>query len=301
MCFITVISSLSQAIPAPPAKFSPCLCRGWKKNITLHHLHSIRIIILRNALQSPWEVRGMKHRGNHLPPVIISHPSAVLEEDPGGLGGSHVQPTDRQRKGLSWLQCPESISDLSRLLAALQLLWGLAAHEHQPYVLSVRRPLIHTELVTPKMRELLKIPEQAPFGFLKNPPGGWSVECWDPVRICEHFLKGAALWEIEDNQKFLKGVRLFIADGQKKQKHWSNSCAHEVSVLWMSWQPYKSMGDWQSSSDEYLCFEFLFLPWDLHLSPIQICIFFFQWTGLKGRHFLKIQRLYALQPLKIHD
>lgn len=165
MCFITVISSLSQAIPAPPAKFSPCLCRGWKKNITLHHLHSIRIIILRNALQSPWEVRGMKHRGNHLPPVIISHPSAVLEEDPGGLGGSHVQPTDRQRKGLSWLQCPESISDLSRLLAALQLLWGLAAHEHQPYVLSVRLPLIHTELVTPKMRELLKIPEQAPFGF----------------------------------------------------------------------------------------------------------------------------------------
>lgn len=40
----------------------------------------------------------MKHRGNHLPPVFISHPSAALDENPDGLGGSHVQPADRQRK-----------------------------------------------------------------------------------------------------------------------------------------------------------------------------------------------------------
>lgn len=141
-----------------------------------------------------------------------------------------------------------------------------------------------------------KNPRASTFWVLKNPPGGWSVECWDPVRICEHFLKGAALWEIEDNQKFLKGVRLFIADGQKKQKHWSNSCAHEVSVLWMSWQPYKSMGDWQSSSDEYLCFEFLFLPWDLHSSPIQICIFFFNEPVWKGDIFWKSKDIMHFSP-----
>lgn len=70
------------------------------------------------------EVRGTKHRGNHLPPVIISHLSAALEEAPDGLGGRHVQLTDREA---------EKSPDVTPVPRKYQpSLSALAAHEHPP-------------------------------------------------------------------------------------------------------------------------------------------------------------------------
>lgn len=200
MCFIIVISSLSPAVPAPPATFPSSLSSaGAEKNpTTLHHLHSIRIIIPRNALQSLREVRGTKHRGNHLPPVIISHLSAALEEDPAGLGGSHVQPTDRrtdrQRNGLMWLRCPESISDSQCFGSAAAPLGTGSTRasafrsvcQASPYPQILKHWTCHSEDVgafkNPKASTSWDLHHEK-----KNPPGGWSV--WHPVRICERFLE----------------------------------------------------------------------------------------------------------------
>lgn len=125
--------------------------------------------------------------GNHLSPVIISHLSAVLEEHPDGLGGSHVQLTDKQtdRKGPDVTPVPRKYQRTLKALAAQHLLWGLAAIrtwvlascpvcQASPYP----QILKNTDLVTLKMCKLLKNP-QAPrkhlFGSsLKNPPGGWG-------------------------------------------------------------------------------------------------------------------------------
>lgn len=249
MYFIIVISSLSPAVPAPPATFPPSLSSaGAEKNsTTLHHLHSIRIIIPRNALQSLREVRGTKHRGNHLPPVIISHLSAALEEDPAGLGGSHVQPTDRrtdrQRKGLMWLRCPESISD-SQCFGSTAAPLGTGSTrasafrsvcQASPYPQILKHWTCHSEDV----------------GAFKNPKASTS---WDlhhekkSSRRMKRLTSCQDLWTLPGgvlcgtlwgscliakwlcNQKFLKALKLFKADIQKKIKHWLDSNAHEVSV-----------------------------------------------------------------------
>lgn len=263
----------------------PELCRGWKKS-TLHHLHSIRIIIPRNALQSLWEVKGMKHRGNHLPPVIISHLSAALDEDPDGLGGSHVQAadgrTDRE-KGLMWLWCPENISNLSRFWQHSSSS-GDWQHTSISLMFCLSGFLLSTDFKTLNLSlwrcvELLNIPKWAPFGFFtikKNLPGGWSI-C-GPVRICERFLEeffvghcGVPVWlqngfAIKSSSKpsnFLKQTDRKTKTLIRLQCPWSISFMDVLAALQVH-GGLAAVLRWIS-----LCFEFLFHPWGLHLSLIQ--------------------------------
>lgn len=222
--------------------------------------------------------------GNHLPPVIISHLFAALEKDSNGLGGSHVQPTDRQWKGLMWIRSPKNISHLWSLwqpgsssggLAAIrtQLLALCSVCQASSYPHFLKHWTCHSEDV-----RALKNPQsgQADTFHYKNPAGGWSV--WGPVRICELFLKdffvrhrGVPIWlqngfETSSSSKpsnFLKHA------ADRKTKHWLDSGTHEVSVIWMLWLFCKSTGDWQPSSHDYRCFECLFYSWVVHSSFIQ--------------------------------
>lgn len=204
--------------------------------------------------------------GNRLSPVIISHPSAVLEEHPDGLGGSHVQLTDRQKKRPDVTPVPRKYQRSLKTLAALHLLWGLAAIrtralascpvcQASPYpqitlILSLRR-CGHTHR-TPYWFFIVKtLQEDEAFGV---PSGFVNTSCtrflWGIVRL---LLQNS--FEIRKSSKPSKFLK------QAKIRHWLDSSAHERSVLWMFWQPYKSTGGWQLSSDEYLCFEFLIHPW----------------------------------------
>lgn len=105
--FVITVALMSPAVPAPPAKFPPSLSALRGSSV---HLHSIRIIIPRNPFQSSWEVRGTKHIGywqSPPPSVIISHLAAAAS-DKDCLGRSHVQPTDKNWRGLMWLRCIET-------------------------------------------------------------------------------------------------------------------------------------------------------------------------------------------------
>lgn len=205
MCFFMVFSSMSLAVPAPPAKFPPFLSSAGaakkKKN------HPVSSALNQNNYPKTCSTEPVRGEGNEAQRLlaITSLQSLLVISlllwkrtrtawEEAMCSRQTDGQTDRRRKGLMWLRCPESISDLWRLWqhnsssgdwqhTGISLMFCLSG-----FLLST--DFKNTELVTLKTWELLKIPKHLLGSSLKkkkNPPGGRSV--WGPVRICERFLE----------------------------------------------------------------------------------------------------------------
>lgn len=160
--------------------------------------------------------------GNQLPPVIISHLSLLLWKRSRTAWEEAMcsRQTERGRKGLMWLRCPESISDLSRLWQhssssgdwhmSISLMFCLSG-----FLLST--DFKNIELVTVKMWELLKIPERPANTFwvlyyktVWGPVRIWRSSLWDMVGVPVWLQNSFAIKSSSKPCKFLK------ADRQKK-------------------------------------------------------------------------------------
>lgn len=136
-CFLNVSSGPCSSSEISSLSLSE-LCRDWKKP------HPASSALNQNNYPEKCSAEPARGEGNEAQRLLaITSLQSLLvislllwEEDPGGLGGGHVQPTGRrtdgQRKGLMWLHCPESISVLWRLWQHYSSSgdWHPSAHEY---------------------------------------------------------------------------------------------------------------------------------------------------------------------------
>lgn len=143
MCFIMVVSSLSPAVPAPPAIFPPSLSSAKKKASSALNQNNYT----KKCSAEP--VRGEGNEAQRLlaiaslqsllviPLLLWKRTRTAWEE------AMCSRQTYRQReKRPDVTPVPRKHQQSLKALAALQLLSGLA-YQYRPYVLSVRLPLSH--------------------------------------------------------------------------------------------------------------------------------------------------------------
>lgn len=224
---------MSPAVPVPPVKFPLSLfqlCRDWKKP------HPASSALNQNNYPEKCSAEPVRGEGNEAQRLLaITSLQSLLvislllwEEDPGGLGGGHVQPTGRRTdREKAW--CDSSAQKVSAFSedsgsTTAPLRTGIHPHMSISLMFCLSSFLLSTGFKTLNLSlwrcgSFLKFPKRPTNTFLgssllkKNLQRRWSV--WGPVRICWIrpagvlclTLRGFCLiakWPC--NQKFLKDL-----------------------------------------------------------------------------------------------
>lgn len=238
----------------------------------------------------------MKHRGNHLPPVIISHPSAVLE---AWEEATCSRQTDREKA------CHDSgaqkVSAISQDFGSAAAPLGTGSTRVSALcsvcqTSSYPHWTCHFEDV-----RAFKNPRASTFWVLKK--SSRRMKHW-VLRSCQD------LWTLPERSSFVgnwgqsevpqRRPSFYSRQTEKTKTLIKLLCPWSISFM-------NALAALQVHGGLAVLFRWISVFW-ISISPLRFALvsdpkikFFFQWIGLKGSHFLKIQRLYALQPLKIHD